>query len=237
MNEHNLKRKVLYTLITGLVVCVGAFAVGITFQFSAFLYQSGLCHNLFVDVLLPCYDYPDIKLMILSAGLSVLLLFGIVYLYSRRAVAIILATLYSAFLFLLFVFRFFLPTGYAGTGDPNFIPFKTIAVYLSGLSASVLTQAGEPLWGIAWDNLAHNVWPFAVLGAMLLFTTKRPLRTGAVVVVALFIGTMVEGMQALFALGIFDIDDIVLNALGVALGYLLTATIIKYIRNMKRQPT
>ena len=51
---------------------------------------------------------------------------------NKRAAAIILGALYSAFLFSLFVCRFFLPTGYAGTGAPNFMPFKTIAVYLSG---------------------------------------------------------------------------------------------------------
>ena len=226
MNERSPKRKLLYILITGLVLCAAAFTVGVTFQFSVFLQHFGLCHNLFVDVLLPCDDYPDIKLMMLSAGLGTLLLLGIVYLSSKRAVAIILGALYSVFLFSLFVFRFFLPTGYAGTGAPNFIPFKTIAVYLSG----------EPAWSIAWDNLMGNIAPFAILGAILPFTTKQLLKVGMVILVSVAIGATVEIMQSLLRTGIFDIDDILLNALGVAVGYLLTAIIIKHIKNIKQQP-
>ena len=215
MSERSLKRKVLHALIAGLVVCVIAFTVGITFQFSVFLHSTGLCHNLFIDTLFSCMDYPDIKLMILSAGLSVLLLLGIVYLYSTRAAAIILATLYSALLFMVFVFRFLLP-GYAGTGDPNLIPFKSIAVYLSG----------EPSW-IAWDNLVHNIWPFALLGAILPFTTKQLLTIRAVALVSVAIGATVEIMQSLLGTGIFDIDDIMLNALGIVVGYLAVSVVIR----------
>ena len=141
-----------------------------------------------------------------------------------RVVAIVVAALYSALLFMVFVFRFLL-SGYAGIGDPNFIPFKTIAVYLSG----------EPSWGIAWDNLMGNIAPFAILGAILPFTTKQLLRGGVIVGISLTAGAIVEIMQSLLRTGIFDIDDIILNALGVTVGYLLTVAISNYVKKIGQQ--
>jgi glycopeptide antibiotics resistance protein len=36
---------------------------------------------------------------------------------------------------------------------------------------------------------------------------------------AVAVGLAIEGMEVVFRVGIFDIDDVILNALGVMLGY------------------
>ena len=74
-----------------------------------------------------------------------------------------------------------------------------------------------------------NIAPFVVLGAILPFTTKQLLNVGMVILVSVVIGATVEIMQLLLRTGIFDIDDIILNALGLTLGYWCTAIAITYM--------
>jgi glycopeptide antibiotics resistance protein len=98
------------------------------------------------------------------------------------------------------------------TGPGNFTPFKTIFPLLRG----------QPNHLIAMVNLFGNIVPFMPVGflAPLVYwdtTWKKAL------VFAIAVGLAMEGMEVLFRVGIFDIDDIILNAFGVMIGYCVWA--------------
>lgn len=93
------------------------------------------------------------------------------------------------------------------SGSTNFVPFKTVFLYL---------RDGYGL--ITLLNLVGNVIAFVPVGFLVPFvymhmTWKKSL------VLAVATGLAMEGMEVLFRVGIFDIDDVMLNALGVMVGY------------------
>ena len=97
----------------------------------------------------------------------------------------------------------------------NLIPFRTIALYWRLLVRPVrpvLTQ-------LAIYNLVGNVLLFLPMGALLptLFPKLRSLRKTLLVVTGSMV--LVEVCQVLFLTGSCDIDDIILNLVGTALGY------------------
>lgn len=97
-------------------------------------------------------------------------------------------------------------TGHA----PNFVPFKTIIPYVFGFKG----------WIIAGINLAGNIGLLVPVGFLAPFvfrnmTWKKSLALGVVS------GCAIELMQVVLRVGIFDIDDVILNALGVMVGYFI----------------
>jgi glycopeptide antibiotics resistance protein len=94
------------------------------------------------------------------------------------------------------------------TGPGNFIPFKTILPLLHG--------RGNHL--IAMVNLLGNILPFMPIGllAPLIF---RSFSWQKALVLGVATGLTCEVMEVVFRVGIFDIDDVILNAFGVVLGY------------------
>jgi glycopeptide antibiotics resistance protein len=112
---------------------------------------------------------------------------------------------------------------FAGTNaghGPNFVPFTTILPYL----------LGDKGWIIAGINLVGNVVLLVPLGflAPLVYrnlTWKTSLALGVAA------GLSIEGMQTVLRVGIFDIDDVILNALGVMIGYWAFAIVAQWIRS------
>jgi len=93
-------------------------------------------------------------------------------------------------------------------GEANLVPFKTILPYL----------LGENGFLIAFINIAGNIALLVPVGFIVPFvyggiTWKKMLA------IAVAAGLVIEGLQALLHVGIFDIDDVILNALGVMLGF------------------
>jgi glycopeptide antibiotics resistance protein len=97
-----------------------------------------------------------------------------------------------------------------GTRHANFVPFKTIWPYLHG----------HPNWLIAIVNLAGNLAPFLPIG-FLVPLVYRKMTWQKSIVVGVAVGLALEGLEEVFRVGIFDIDDVILNALGVVIGYWL----------------
>lgn len=95
----------------------------------------------------------------------------------------------------------------------NYLPFKTILPYLTG----------EPTWTVAIRNLVGNIVPFIPLGLIAPFL-YRPLTWKYLLAVAIVFAGTIEGMQVILRTGIFDIDDILLNAFGILIGYILFVT-------------
>lgn len=107
-------------------------------------------------------------------------------------------------------------------GPANLLPFKTILPYLLGEKGLV----------IAGINLVGNVVLLVPIGFLVPFvvanmTSKKSLA------LAVAAGFAIEGMQALLHVGIFDIDDVILNGLGVMVGYWAFTMLAKMERSMK----
>lgn len=111
--------------------------------------------------------------------------------------------------------------GGSQTGPPNLVPFRTILAYLLG-------EKGLMIGAI---NLIGNIvllLPVGLLFAMLYSNTtwKKMLIPAAVA------GFAIEGMQVVLQVGIFDIDDVILNGLGVMVGYWGFTILEKRLRSM-----
>ena len=99
---------------------------------------------------------------------------------------------------------------FAGTheGAPNFMPFKTIGLYLRGGGGSLIASV----------NLLGNIGLLVPVGFLLPFVFPGMTWKNALLW-AIASGFAIEGLQVLLRVGIFDIDDVILNGLGVLLGY------------------
>ena len=93
-------------------------------------------------------------------------------------------------------------------GAANLLPFRTILPYL----------LGEKGWMIAVINLAGNIVLLVPIG-FLVPLVYRKMTWRKTLALAFAAGFVIEGMQALLRVGIFDIDDVILNGLGVVVGY------------------
>jgi glycopeptide antibiotics resistance protein len=94
------------------------------------------------------------------------------------------------------------------TGPGNFVPFKTIVPQLIG--------PGNHL--IAMVNLIGNIIPFVPIGLLAPFVF-RFISWQKALVLGVVTGLTFEVMEVVFRVGIFDIDDVILNASGVVVGY------------------
>ncbi|MDT3765842.1 VanZ family protein [Priestia filamentosa] len=96
----------------------------------------------------------------------------------------------------------------------NLIPFKTIMMYVTNFDhySSIHT------W---YSNTIGNVIPFIPFGflAPLLFKRAAYFKTGFLLFITPILG--IEIIQFLSLTGVFDIDDIILNMMGVCIGYLI----------------
>jgi glycopeptide antibiotics resistance protein len=113
--------------------------------------------------------------------------------------------------------------GGTDSGHPaNFIPFKTIVSYLLGYKG----------WIIAGINLVGNIALLVPIGFLIPFVCRKMTwkRTLLLAVVA---GPVIEILQVVLRVGIFDIDDVILNALGVIIGYLMFTVLAHWIRLRK----
>jgi glycopeptide antibiotics resistance protein len=94
------------------------------------------------------------------------------------------------------------------TGEANLIPFKTILPYVLGYKGLL----------IAGINIVGNIALLVPVGFLVPFVYRSiTWRTSLALAVAA--GLAIEGMQVLLSVGIFDIDDVILNGLGVLVGY------------------
>lgn len=94
------------------------------------------------------------------------------------------------------------------TGPGNFVPFKSIVPLLSG--------QGNQL--IAMVNLFGNIIPFMPIG-LLAPLVVRSMSWQKALVLGVATGLSFEVMEVVFRVGIFDVDDVTLNAFGVMAGY------------------
>lgn len=111
---------------------------------------------------------------------------------------------------------------FSGTNSghgPNFLPFKTILPYLLGHKGLI----------IAGVNLIGNIALLVPIGFLLPFIYPN-VKWKSSLFIAITAGFSIEIMQVVLGVGIFDIDDILLNALGVMIGYWAFLIFAQWIR-------
>jgi glycopeptide antibiotics resistance protein len=95
----------------------------------------------------------------------------------------------------------------------NLIPFKTIVNYIKG--------TGKYRFDVWLYNLLGNIVVFVPLGVMLPIVSIRFRKLRRVTIWAVMSIFLIEFLQMYTRVGIFDIDDIILNVIGVTIGYLI----------------
>ncbi|SDJ76343.1 VanZ like family protein [Lentzea albidocapillata subsp. violacea] len=78
---------------------------------------------------------------------------------------------------------------------------------------------------IAFDQMTLNVLLFVPLGAMLMFWGGRTI--GQAALIGYGVSLLIEGSQLLWANRIFDVDDLITNTTGTALGWLGALAAVK----------
>lgn len=106
-----------------------------------------------------------------------------------------------------------------GLGTANFVPFKTIRMYIR--YADRLNS---------FENLAGNILAFVPFGVLFPIIRKRKSGLLDVFANALVLVLGIEIFQLFSAFGAFDVDDIILNCFGAVLGYVV------YVRCRKLFP-
>lgn len=135
----------------------------------------------------------------------------------RHPFSVLIFVLYSAVLIKVMVFKD-VPTiriGHlmfnfkgADAGRANFVPLKTILSYLHGNQGLI----------IAGVNLAGNIALLVPIGFLVALIIQN-VTWKKLLALAVAAGLSIEILQVLFHVGIFDIDDVLLNGLGVITGY------------------
>ena len=150
----------------------------------------------------------------------------------KRIISIILFIAYIAALIKVMVFKD-IPTihvgqlmlNFAGTDTghgPNFVPFTTIVPYLLG-------SKGLIIGGI---NIVGNIALLVPLGFLLPFVYPK-IAWKKSLLIAIASGLSIETMQTVLHVGIFDVDDVILNALGVMIGFWAFIVLSKWLREKK----
>ena len=91
----------------------------------------------------------------------------------------------------------------------NYIPFYSVNFYTSGADPLKYTK----------ENLVGNVVLFFPLGILLPLLFRAVNNFPKIIVISFLISLSFECIQLLTILGTFDVDDIVLNVTGAALGF------------------
>lgn len=115
-----------------------------------------------------------------------------------------------------------------GKKNANFELFKTIK----------LMQSDRLRTEYKADNLIGNIAGFIPLGLLIPMLFRGLRRSWKTVPIVFLISLGFETAQLLTGLGVFDIDDLVLNTLGGAIGYLLFRILFSGLRNLSnRRPS
>ena len=180
-------------------------ASGLLFMIIIILVPSAIATFLFVSTIEDeSKRYKIVKVLLYTIFvLYILVLFSILFMGFRRPIAfeVVNRDMASYFKF-----------------SSNFIPFKTITLYLGYLADGTINR------NIAIENLIGNLLIFAPMGILLpcLFKSLRKFSKFAIVMLIMLIS--VEVGQLLTFTGSIDIDDVILNLLGAALFFCLAKT-------------
>lgn len=104
----------------------------------------------------------------------------------------------------------------------NLVPFREIGRFITKRS-----EIG--VWG-AFSNLAGNILAFIPLGFLLPAAVMFMRKAYRTILAGLLISMAGEILQYVFAVGVCDIDDLILNTAGTAIGYAVFAAVMRIRR-------
>lgn len=90
-------------------------------------------------------------------------------------------------------------------------------------------------WRLFIFNVAGNIAWFLPLGFLLPWEIKRLRRLRNLALFAFLFSLAAETLQYVFAVGIFDIDDVILNTLGAVLGWVVFFYFTEYTARRSRK--
>ena len=143
-----------------------------------------------------------------------------------RILARILFLMYAVVLiyFLFFADWYGHAPGKAVRSAPNLIPFREIKRYM---------KLGHIIGGrLVFLNLIGNVIGFMPFGFMLPMISNHFRKWYRVLLYGFFLTLLVESVQLFSGIGIFDVDDIILNTLGALLGYFVYLPVVRIGRSL-----
>jgi len=112
----------------------------------------------------------------------------------------------------------------------NIVPFETIIRYVRAL----LYSHSPSLMRHAVINLLGNIIMFIPLGAFIPFSRKAFRRFFSTMLVTLLTLLIIETIQLFALVGSFDIDDLILNLIGSAIGYFIFYYINKFTEGKRK---
>lgn len=116
--------------------------------------------------------------------------------------------------------RFMMPVKDYLAYNSNFIPFRTIMGYIRAMSDGSMSIT------IPKMNLIGNIIMLLPLAIYLPFFFRKMRSFRADFLTILGVDFAIEMLQFLFRIGSVDIDDVILNMLGVVLGYAVWKTVV-----------
>lgn len=102
--------------------------------------------------------------------------------------------------------------GGADTGPANLVPFKTISLYLFGHQG----------WMMIFFELIGNIGLLVPFGFLMPLVCRK-MTWWLSLALAILVPLVIEGLQVMLRTGRFDIDDVILNGLGIMIGYWIYA--------------
>lgn len=120
-----------------------------------------------------------------------------------------------------------------GFSEINIIPFKTIGEFWLVMRQNFGSEVTASLFVSSFVNLAGNVLMFIPLGFFPPFIWKAFRRFIPDMVLCAAVIIAVELMQYVTDLGCADIDDLILNIFGAAMGWCIFAVLKKVLNRAK----
>ncbi len=108
----------------------------------------------------------------------------------------------------------------------NLIPFRTIMDYIKQEMNNLINTK------TVCRELFGNIFLYLPIPIFLTFLTNKS--TKRIILISLIIIVIAEGLQGLLKVGVFDVDDMILNSIGIILGILLGKA-IKSIFNITKE--
>jgi len=104
--------------------------------------------------------------------------------------------------------------------DFNLIPFKSITQFISNPAD----------FRVFWVNIIGNIAAFLPMGFFLPLVISRLNNIYRTTVLVLLISIIIEINQFIFKVGVFDLDDIILNTIGGLIGFCIYRLIKNIIK-------
>ena len=120
---------------------------------------------------------------------------------------------------------FFYLNGVPLYGELNLEPFKVIRLFV--VNYDIIP------FHMFFLNIFGNILCFMPFGFLLKAATGNKLPFGLCILAAAGTSTLFEFLQYFFAVGVGDIDDVILNTAGAALGFLVYHFFLKIARKNK----